>query len=332
MTGGPGETRLRHRPAACGTKISATAFAVAPENTSVDAALAALPHPDKVLWPDPGYTKRDFAAYLAAVAPVLLPHLRRRPLVLTRYPDGAAGSSFYQKDTPATAPAWLRTFAYRGRGGRTIRYLLCEDAPTLIWLAAQAAIEFHPWLATTADPERPDRLVIDLDPMAPAGFADARPLAAAVRTLLERAGLRSYPKTSGATGIHVFVPIAPRYPYAAVQAVVRAIGVALDRAFAGRVTLERAVARRAGRVYVDYLQNAQGKTLVAAYAPRPLAGAPVSTPFGWDELWDIEPAEHTLVSVPARLRARGDPFSGVLDGNQALEPLAGLLGVGLPWR
>lgn len=300
---------------------------------------AALSNPDKPLWPEaepdgagPGLTKRDFAAYLVAVAPALLPHLRDRPLVLTRYPHGAAGPWFYQKNLPEGAPAWIQTYTFRGRGGRAIRYVLCHDERTLLWLAGQAAIEFHPWLSTTAAPELPDRLVVDLDPMAPATFTDARPLAAAVREILDRAGLRGYPKTSGATGIHIFVPIAPRYSYRAVQSLVRAIGAALLRAWPERVTLERAVSRRAGRVYVDYLQNAQGKTLVAPYAPRPLPGAPVSTPFAWGELATARPGAWTLRSVPARVRARGDPFSGVLDGGQDLEPLAELLGVERSWR
>jgi bifunctional non-homologous end joining protein LigD len=291
-----------------------------------------LSRPDKVLWPQGGFTKGDYAAYLLAVADVLLPHLRGRPLVLTRYPEGADGPSFYQKNLPAGAPDWIPTYAERSRSGRLIRYVLCHDERTLVWLAAQAAIEFHPWLATTADPERPDRLVIDLDPMPPAGFEEARLLAAAVRTLLARAGLRSYPKTSGATGIHVFVPIRPRYPYAALQAVGRAVGEALRRSCPERVTLERAVARRAGRVYVDYLQNARGKTLVAPYAPRPLPGAPVSTPFPWDELGSVRPAELNLATVPQRVRERGDAFAGVLAADQDLAPLAELLGVDLPWR
>ena len=295
-------------------------------------AQPALSNPDKPLWPDVGLTKRDFAAYLVAVAPALLPHLRNRPLVLTRYPHGAGGPSFYQKNLPEGAPEWIETFTHVSREGREIRYVLCHDERTLIWLAGQAAIEFHPWLATTSAPDLPDRMVVDLDPMAPATFEDARPLAAAVHEVLQRAGLRAYPKTSGATGIHIFVPIAPRYPYAAVQAVVRGIGAVLLRAWPDRVSMERQVSRRAGRVYVDYLQNAHGKTLVSAYAPRPLPGAPVSTPFHWDELPRVRPEAWDLQSVPARVRARGDAFSGVLDGGQDLEPLAELVGVGLSWR
>jgi bifunctional non-homologous end joining protein LigD len=292
------------------------------------AGAPALSNPNKPLWPDVGLTKRDFAAYLVAVAPALLPHLRNRPLVLTRYPHGAGGPWFYQKNLPEGAPDWIETFTHTSGAGRAIRYVLCHDERTLVWLAGQAAIEFHPWLATTAAPERPDRMVIDLDPMAPASFEDARPLAAAVREILARAGLRGYPKTSGATGIHIFVPIAPRYSYREVQAVVRGIGTALQRAWPERVTLERPVARRAGRVYVDYLQNARGKTLVSVYAPRPLPGAPVSTPFHWEELARVRPEAWNLRSVPARVRARGDAFSGVTELGQDLEPLAEILGLG----
>jgi bifunctional non-homologous end joining protein LigD len=278
-------------------------------------------NPDKVLWPDPGYTKADYLAYLLAVAPALLPHLRGRPLVLTRYPDGCGGVSFYQKNLPPEAPAWLPAFPYRHRE-RTIRYLLCHDEACLLWLGAQAALEFHPWLSRVERPESPDLMAIDLDPMAPAGFDDARAVAAVVRDLLDRVGLRGYPKTSGATGIHILVPIAPRYPYRRVAEAVRRIGLALLRLWPRRVTLERAVSRRSGRVYVDYLQNAPGKTLVGVYCPRPLPGAPVSAPFRWSELATVRPEAFTLATVPERLARHGDLFAGALEARtQTLEEL-----------
>lgn len=287
--------------------------------------LPKVTHLEKVLWPDPGYTKADYLAYLHAVAPALLPHLAGRPLVLTRYPHGCEGKSFYQKNLPAGAPVWLQAFPFVHRE-REVRYLLCHDEESLLWLGAQAALEFHPWLSRAAHPEFPDLMVVDLDPMAPSGFEDARAVAGVVRDLLDRVGLRSYPKTSGATGIHIFVPIVPRYPFRRVAETVRRIGLALLRLWPDRITLERAVSRRAGRVYVDHLQNALGKTLVSVYCPRPLPGAPVSTPFAWSELPHVRPEAFTLRTVPPRLARLGDLFAGTLaPRTQTLERLEACL-------
>lgn len=284
-------------------------------------ALAELAHPDRVLWPEPGYTKADYLAYLEAVAPALLPHLRARPLVLTRYPAGYGGKSFYQKNLPETAPRWLQTFTFT-QGRRPIRHLLCHDVAALRWLAAQAAIEFHPWMSRVDHPDFPDLMAIDLDPTAPADFEDARQVAGVVRELLARVGLRGYAKTSGATGIHVMVPIVPRYRHQRVAAAVRRIGLALARLWPRRVTLERSVAKRDGRVYVDFPQNGLGRTLVGVYCPRPLPGAPVSAPFDWSELDRVQPRELTLATLPARLAHRGDLFAGTLEPRtQGLEEL-----------
>lgn len=267
---------------------------------------------NKVLWPADGYTKADLMRYYLAVAPWLLPHLRDRPLVFTRYPDGIAAPSFYQKDLAAGAPDWVETFPHLASTGRTINFVICRDAAALAWIAGQAFIEIHPWLSRAATSDCPDWAVFDLDPAAPASFADAVPLALALRRLLERMGFSAVPKTTGATGIHIYVPLEPRYTYRQVREFVRAVAMALKRAFPAAVTLERAVARRAGRVYVDYLQNVRGKTLIAPYGVRPLPGAPVSTPVAWDELPGLDPRAFTIDTVPGRLAARGDLFRPAL--------------------
>ncbi len=269
-------------------------------------------HLDKVLWPaarpgGPSYSKRDYLLYLGAVAPHLLPHLQDRPLVLTRYPDGVGGPSFYQKRLPPWAPAWLRRFRYAGPGG-SAEYLVADRPEALLWIGQQAALEFHPWLARCAQPERPDRAVIDLDPSPPAGFDDARAVALVLRDLLLRTGVASWPKTSGATGLHLFIPIAPQHGHAEVVAAVRAVGLLLERLWPERVTLERRVDRRGARVYFDYLQNARGRTLCAPYSPRPLPGAPVSTPLDWSEVSTIRPEAFDLGAVTARLASGVDPF------------------------
>ena len=279
------------------------------------AAALRVTHLAKPLWPAPGgpVTKGEYLAYLGAIAPHALPHLLGRPLVLTRYPHGAGGPSFYQKNLPRGAPAWLPRFRHTGSGGRALDYLVPAAAADLIWVGQQAALEFHPWLSTVAHPAFPDRAVIDLDPMAPAGFEEARQVARVLGELLRRSGVRSWLKTSGATGLHVLLPIAAQRPHRAVAADVRAVAELLRRLWPERVTLERAVARRGARVYVDYPQNGPGKTVCAAYSPRPLPGAPVSTPLDWAELDGVQPGQWTVRTVPPRLAARPDPWRDLPD-------------------
>ncbi len=284
-------------------------------------ATARLTHPERPLWPAAAglagpFTKRDLANYLEVVAPWLLLHLRGRPLVLTRYPRGITGPSFYQKNVPPGAPGWLASFPDRPVGGRAVDYPIVGDARGLAWLAQQAAIEFHPWSARALDPERPDRAMIDLDPEPPAGFADACAVARAARQLLSLGGLRLWCKTSGATGVHLCLPIRPAWPHRDVVAVVRALGLRLAEWLPGRVTLERAVARRSGRVYVDYLQNRRGQTVCAPYSPRALPGAPVSMPLAWEDLGGDPPVRWHLLSVPERLRRRGDAWADLAEGGR----------------
>ncbi len=287
----------------------------------------------KVLWPENNYTKADLIQYLTGIAPVLLKHLRGRPLVFTRYPDGIDGDWFYQKDCPDYAPDWLGTFAHRGEE-REIRFILSESVRDLAWIANQAAIEIHPWLSRVDSIDYPDFAVFDLDPAPPASFTDVIDVARTVKACLDHLGLRSYPKTSGATGIHVYVPIKSIYPYTVAASFVKAVAELIERAMPGRTTIERAVRNRTGRVYIDYLQNIKGKTIVGPYIPRPLPGAPISTPFAWDELDGLDPAHFHINSVPARIGSVGDLFEPVLWDKQSLDEAVSSLGLstGAPGR
>lgn len=280
----------------------------------------------KPLWPDAGLTKGDYIHYLLQVAPVLLPHLRGRPLVLTRYPNGTEGKWFYQKNTPATAPEWLQTWTDT-HGERPIRYVICNDLQTLAWLGNQAAIELHPWYSLAAAPQRPTVAVIDLDPSEGTDFDDARELAFIVRRFLQELGLNAYPKTSGATGLHLYIPIAPVHTYDEVVAFTRRLSELVEKTVPNRATTERTVKDRTGRVYLDFLQNGRGKTLASAYAPRPRAGAPVSAPLTWSELETAYPGDFTLRTVPERVQAVGDVFAPVLAGGQTLHAAGRALGV-----
>lgn len=275
---------------------------------------------DKVWWPEVGFTKAHLVEYYLAIADYLLPHLRGRPLTFTRYPNGIYGASFYQKDCPAYAPPWIRTYAYR-TSTHTIDFVLAEDRPTLVWLANQACLEIHPSPWRISQPERPDRLVIDLDPAPPATFAQARQVAFMVRTLLQELGIRGFPKTSGATGIHVFIPLAPAASPEEVTQVAEKISRLLHAARPDLVTLERAVKQRAGKVYVDFLQNARGKIMVAPYSPRPRPEATVSAPFAWDELEELDPRQFTLGALPSRLAKVGDLAAGLLEEGYVLSDL-----------
>ena len=271
---------------------------------------------DKVFWPDDGYTKADVMNYYARVWPILAPHLRDRPLSLVRYPEGIAGAYFYQKDCP-NAPEFVETVAIPA-GDRVISYSMANNLPTLVWAINLGTIEIHPWLSTRKDLDRPTYVIFDLDPMAPATYADGVRVALALKRLLDQLGLAAYPKVSGATGLHIYLPIAPRYSFRQTSTFVKRLGEALIGALPSLATNERRVADRAGKVYIDHLQNLRGKTIASVYSIRPFPGAPVSLPVAWAELPDTHPSIFTIKNAPARLARVGDLFADLLVKEQEL--------------
>ncbi|HHT02340.1 MAG TPA: DNA polymerase domain-containing protein [Firmicutes bacterium] len=283
---------------------------------------------EKEFWPESGLRKADLVAYFHQVADYLLPHLRGRPLVVTRYPDGVAGKSFYQKNLPEHTPDWVaRVAIFSEHSDRTINYCLVEEAATLVWLGNQGGIELHPWFSRINSLDKPDLAVIDLDPAPPAGFEEARQTALLVKKLLDKIGLKGFPKTSGATGIHIMIPVQPLYEYDLVRLVMERIGAVLLRTVPDLVTMERQVNKRNGKVYIDYLQNIRGKTVVSAYSPRPLPGAPVSTPCTWEEVGHIQPQAWNIRSVIDRLKQQGDPHADIMANQQRLEMAQKALGI-----
>lgn len=274
-------------------------------------------NPDKVLWPEDGLTKWDLVEYYVRLSPFLLPHLAGRPLVLTRYPDGIHGESFYSKNVPEGAPEWLRTCTYAHASGPT-RYIVAEEPAALAYVANLGAIELHPWLSRCEAPGEPDFAVIDLDPAEGATWEDVRQVALQVRAILDALGIQGFPKLSGATGLHVYCPCAPGHTYDDTAGFCRAVGLLLLRVQPERVTLERPVARRTGKVYVDYLQNRLGQTISAVYGLRPRPGAPVSVPVTWDELATGDVPRVTLRTLFGRLGRVGDLFAPVLQLRQDL--------------
>lgn len=265
-----------------------------------------VPRLDKVFFPDDAITKADVLDYYLTCFDALQRHLFGRPLTLIRYPDGITGKSFFQKNPPSGAPAWLATWPIR-----ETRYVLLRDRETLAYLVGQGAIELHAAPVRIPDAEHPDIVVVDLDPMPPAGFDEARKVARLTLSALEALGLRARIKTSGATGLHLFLPIRQGPTSHEAMLAVKGLGYEIQRAAPDLVTLERSVARRRG-VYFDYGQNAFGHTLAAAYSLRAQPGAPVSCPIVPEELPHVLPSDFTLRTVPSRLAKTGDVWSAPL--------------------
>lgn len=248
----------------------------------------------------------------------MLPHLAGRPIVITRYPKGIHGDFFYQKNLPEA-----RLTYQQGK----IAYPLVETVEDLAYLVNLGAIELHPWLSRVERIDEPTYTVIDLDPSEGVAFADVTLLAQLVKQILDTLGLTAFLKGSGATGLHIYVPLAPGHSYEESQAFVRAIGELLLRAYPQKVTLERVVAKRGAKVYIDYLQNRKGQTIIAVYGVRPRAGAPVSAPLLWQEVG--APPTFSIKTLPQRLRQWGDLFAPLLRLEQRLGPALKRLQAGL---
>ncbi|MFZ5646335.1 MAG: non-homologous end-joining DNA ligase [Bacillota bacterium] len=274
--------------------------------TLVNGREVQLTNLDKVFWPE-GYTKAHLVRYYMDIAPVIIPHLRNRPLVMKRYPDGINGQSFYQKECPEYAPDWIETFPIC-HTEKVVNYIVCNDAATLAWLANQACIEVHAWLSVLDNIDCPDIAVMDLDPAEGATFDDVMDIALLCRRALEEYGLVPFAKTSGASGLHIFIPIKSEYPFQVVTMAMQHIAELIARVYPRKATVERAVAKRAGRVYLDYLQNGRGKTMAFQYSLRPLPGAPVSTPLLWEEIEkkQVKPTSFNIITVFRRLEKYGD--------------------------
>jgi len=272
-----------------------------------------ITNPTKVFWPDEGYTKADLVEYYDRIAPFLLPYLKDRPVVLTRYPDGIAGKSFFQKDAPEWTPAWIRTERIHSKdAGRDIDYFIVNDRESLRYVINLGTIPLHMWSSHCGSLERPDWLVLDLDPKG-APFTDVVRVARALRRILDALALPSYVKTSGKTGLHVLLPLGARYDDETTRTFARLLAVLGVEAEPAIATVVRPLRGRGGKVYIDWGQNGHGQTIVAPFSVRPLAGAPVSCPLRWEEVTArLEPARFTIETVPPRVEKLGDPMAPVL--------------------
>ncbi len=279
---------------------------------------------DKPFWPEEGITKGDLLSYYRAVAPVVVPHLRDRPFTMKRYPDGWRGKHFFQKDAPKHMPDWIKRAPYMAttrespRRTRRIEVPFVNDELALLWMVNMGCIDLNVWYSRFDKSNTPDFVLFDLDPSDDVGFPETVQVALLVKEALDTLGLESFPKTSGADGIHVLVPIARRHTYEQTRQFSEIIAGTLARLHPGLVTTEWTRAKRRG-VLIDSNQNGEGKTIASVYSVRPKEGAPVSTPLRWEEVNDkLDPAAFTMETVLTRVARSGDLFEGVLAGKQSL--------------
>lgn len=258
---------------------------------------------DKIFYPQIDATKAQTIAYYIKIAPKLLPLIKNRPLVLTRYPDGVEGqkTSFFEKNAPEGTPNWVQTFSiYSTTSKRDVNYIVCNDLDTLIWLANLAALEIHMPFSTTKDIDHPDLLFFDVDPEPPATLSDAADVALLLKDKLESLGLTSFVKTSGKKGLHVVVPVRAEHTFEQTRMFVHKIGIALAGE-SSMIVSEFKDTKKPGKVFVDYLQNSPMRTMVVPYSLRPTPNATVSTPLDWAEVHrGIEPSDFNLLNVAQR--------------------------------
>ena len=268
----------------------------------------------KVFWPDEGYTKGDLIDFYAAISPAIQPYLSDRPLVMTRYPDGIDGKSFFQKNAPDFAPDWLHTVRLTSpRTGKDVEYFVCQNRESLVYVANLAAIVLHVWSSRLHQLGQPDWCILDLDPK-DAPFEDVIEIALAIRRLCRQIGLPSFVKTSGSSGLHVLLPLGGACTYEQSRSLGQLIAQIICRQLPEIATVTRNPERRGGRVYIDFVQNGRGRLLVAPFSVRPLPAAPVSTPLRWSEVKPgLDLRDHNIRTVPKRLRKlKADPLRGVL--------------------
>jgi bifunctional non-homologous end joining protein LigD len=280
---------------------------------------------DRVLFPEDGITKGDLFAYYGDVAPAILPHLKNRPFTLKRYPHGITQEAYFQKQAPRGVPDWIPTRQFtthpRDGGSRLVDFALVNSRDALLWMVQMNCVDMNAWYSRVDKPERPDYVVFDLDP-ADDGFANAVRVAQLVRAALERVELRSYVKTSGASGIHVLVPISRRTSFGDTYEFAELVSRQVEAENPGLATTEWLKKKRPeGSVLVDHRQNGHGKTIASVYSVRPRPGAPVSTPLRWEELTEkVRPRDFGMREVLERIEREGDLYEPVLQGGQALGP------------
>jgi bifunctional non-homologous end joining protein LigD len=287
-----------------------------PDTAFRDLTRVRLTRLDKVLYPAAGITKQDVLTYYIRMAPFLLPFLRDRPVTMHRFPDGVSGEGFFEKDAPAGTPDYVDIFTrWSETAGRDIHFVLCNNLDTLIWMANLASLEIHATLSSAGSYLSPDLLLFDIDPEPPLTFDDVIDVAHVVRERLESLGHRPFVKTSGKKGVHIVVPLVTGYPFSAVRDFAHAIGKEIARDTPGVVS-EFTNSRDRGTVFIDFLQNAHGKTMAAPYSLRATPGATVSAPVRWEELrHGVRSEDFNIKTVISR---NEDPWRDIFEDRQKI--------------
>jgi bifunctional non-homologous end joining protein LigD len=287
----------------------------------VDGIPVRVSNPDKVFFPARGETKLDLVQYYLAVGDGALRGVFERPTVLKRFPDGALGEPFFQKRVPEKRPEWLETVRVTFPSGRSADELCPVDVAHIVWAVNLGCLDLNPWPVRRHDVDHPDELRVDLDPQPGVDFDAVREVAGVVHSVLDEHGLVGFPKTSGSRGIHVNVRIEPRWDFTEVRRAALALARAVSREIPDLATSKWWKEERGERVLLDYNQNARDRTVASAYSVRNNAEGRVSCPLEWDEVADVEPADLTLATVPARYEAIGDPGATIDDAVCSLDPL-----------
>jgi len=265
--------------------------------------------PSRVLWPELGITKLEYAEYLVTVGEAFVAANGDRPVALQRYPDGVDGEQYFSKNPPKGVPEWMRDTEVTFPSGRKHPMLVIDEPAAAVWMAQMNTIVFHPWPSRAGDIDHPDQLRLDLDPQPGKDFRDAVPAALELRNVLQDAGLTAFVKTSGNRGIHVYAPIEASHDFIGVRHAVISAARELERRMPDAVTTAWWKEERGDRIFVDFNQAARDRTIAGAYSARARPDATVSTPLEWDEVPDVDPLSLTVQSVPGRLATSGDPWA-----------------------
>jgi bifunctional non-homologous end joining protein LigD len=269
---------------------------------------------NKLYWKKENFSKGDMINYYHNIASYMLPYMKDRPQSLNRHPNGIEGPNFFQKDVKGKVPDWMKTYVdFSESTNENVEYMVCTDEATLIYMANLGCIEMHPWHSRVQSPDNPDWCLIDLDPDKNNSFDQVMETAKVVKELLNNAGADSFVKTSGSTGIHIYIPLGAKYSYDQSKQLAQLIVTLVNQQLADTTSIERNPSKRKGKIYLDFLQNRQTQTAAAPYSLRPKPGVPVSTPLDWSELKKgLTPKTYNALNIFERLKTEGDLFKGVL--------------------
>jgi bifunctional non-homologous end joining protein LigD len=295
----------------------------------IDGVEVFLSNLDKVFWPDDGITKGDLLTYYFNIADVILPYVRGKPLAMKRMPNGIGGRYFFQRNAPDYTPDWVPLCAIEPADRKIDETVVIEKTADLLFVANLGCIELHPLHSRCERYDLPDYMVVDLDPMEPAGFDEALVIAQQVKVVLDHLDLDGCAKTSGATGVQIYVPVTEKHSYDETRGLAERIGMAIHDVARDLVTMEWEVEKRRGKVFIDHKMNRRAASLACAYSVRPQPGATVSTPLSWDEVsaGDVDPERYTMATIFERLDAVGDLFEPVVREPQDLDDALRAMGI-----